>query len=75
MAERRKIGEKEKELLPYIVDYVKQNGLEKEEGLAIALLCNTDEKSEQMIKFLQDNPKVNFDDLLAKAVDLHQEQS
>lgn len=71
MAERRKIGEKEYELLPYIVDYVKRNNLDKQDGLAIALLCNDDEKSEKMIKFMQENPDIEYYDLFLKAVEIH----
>ncbi len=71
MKERRKIGEKEKELLPYLADYVKRNHLEKEDGLAIALLCNTDEKSEIMIDILRKTPDIEFDELLERAIEIH----
>lgn len=72
MAGRRKIGQKEMELLPIIVEYVRSKGLDKEEGLAIALLCNSDDKAEAMKEFLQNNHDIDFTTLLEKAVEIHQ---
>lgn len=70
MKGRRNIGEKEKELLPYVVDYVKRKGIDKQDGLAIALMCDDDEKSEQMIRVLRENPDMEFDDLFDKALEI-----
>ncbi len=75
MKERRKIGENERKLLPILVNYVKDNELEREDGLAIALLCNSDEKSVAMIDFLRENPNIEFDKLLEKAVEIYQSDS
>lgn len=72
MAERREIGQKEMELLPIIVEYAKRNGLKKEDGLAIALLCNTDDKAEEMKEFMKSNRDIDFTTLLEKAVEIHQ---
>ncbi len=72
MKGRRNIGEKEKELLPYIVDYVKRKGIDKQDGLAIALMCDNDEKSEQMIRFLKENPDIDFNELFDKTVEICQ---
>lgn len=68
-----KIGKKEEELISCVVDYVKRKNIEKEDGLAIVLLCDNDKASDEIIEFLRENPDVDFYDLFLKAVDLYKE--
>lgn len=72
MSVQRKIGEDEKELLPVIADYIRKNGLQSEEGLAIALLCNTDDKSRAIKEVIKKNPIIEYDDLLQRAIEVNQ---
>lgn len=70
-----KLGEKEEELISCVVDYVKRKGIEKEDGLAIVLLCNNDKSSSEIIEFLRENPDVDFYELFLKAVDLYKQNN
>lgn len=64
------VTEKEHEMFQYVVDYVKRNGLEKDDAVALGLLCRGDTVAEKMIRILKENPKIDFDELIKKAVEI-----
>ncbi len=68
----RKMTDKEKELADYLVN---NKDFEKEEYIAIGLLCNSEIKAELMLDYLKKNPNIEFDKLLEKAVEIYQSAS
>lgn len=68
----RKMTDKEKELANYLV---KNKDFEKDEYIALGLLCNSEIKAEIMLDYLKKNPNIEFDKLLKKAVEIYQSDS
>lgn len=65
----RQMTEKEKELANYLIT---NNNFEKEEFIALGLLCNSEERAAIMLEYLKENPNNDFDTLLEKAIKIHQ---
>lgn len=55
-------------MMETLVGYVKRNGLTKEDGITLVLLADTDEMAEWLTKTINENPNVDFYDLLALIV-------
>lgn len=65
------ISEKEQELVNKVIEYAKRKGLSGEDAVAIVLPCRGDDKAELMLKFLNENPDIDFTLLLEKAVEIY----
>lgn len=63
--------EKKKELADIVIFHAKKKNWEKYDAIAIGLLCDNDEKAEQMIRFIQENPDIEYYDLFLKALEIH----
>ena len=64
----RRMTDKEKELANLLVN---NKDFERDEFIALGLLCNSEEKAVQMIEYVKDNQNADFDTLLEKAVEIH----
>lgn len=64
--------EKEKELARLLVE---TKDFEKDEFIAIGLLCSSENAAGEMIEYLRENPDADFYELLKKAVELSDENN